>query len=149
MKGSSRASCSTCQVLSPIWLCLAPTPTRGRYRLVPAPGVFLACSYNSHGSKHKKHPLQPHTSLYNLLNFFVTAGITGVYCLCLGRNEVREKICERIPGWTDLPSHRSGKKKTSTRHLLEIPSVFLTLPDGVCLFGSNWEEGLGLLLPER
>lgn len=34
-----------------------------------------------------------------------------MYCLCLGRNEVREKTCKRIPGWTGLPSHRSSKKQ--------------------------------------
>lgn len=30
-----------------------------------------------------------------------------------------------------------------------ILSLFLTLPDWSCLLGSNWEEGLDLLFPER
>lgn len=30
-----------------------------------------------------------------------------------------------------------------------ILSLFLTLPDWGCLLGSNWEEGLDLLFPER
>lgn len=90
----------------------------------------------------EKHPLTPHSSLYNLLNFF----LTGAHCLCLGRNEARKRYAGGFLGGPASQPQRG--KQTSTGPSLEIASVFLTLPDTVCLFGSNW-EGLGLLLPER
>lgn len=49
----------------------------------------------------------------------------------------------------DRSSQQWKRSKNSTMSTLECSSVFLTLPDWVCLFGSNWEEGLDLLFPER
>ena len=51
---------------------------------------------------------------------------------------------ERVPRWASLAS--SGGSTTHTSSPL---GLILTLPDWGCLLGSNWEEGLDLLFPER
>ena len=49
----------------------------------------------------------------------------------------------------DLSSEQ-WKRSTNT-HLEHagVLSLLLTLPDCGCLFGSNWEEGVDVLSPER